>query len=309
MIKISIVTSLYKSSPYVGEFYNRCLESIKKIQVDYEFIFVNDGSPDDSANKVLEIAAFDKKVILVDLSRNFGQYPAMFAGLNYARGDYVFTIDVDLEEEPENILIFYNALTSDQSLDVVYGIVEKRSGGIIRDNLGKIFHDIMDKLTDEKIVRDLSWVRLMKIEVVKSLIKFREAETYVSGLHYLVGFKQHPLIVKKIYKGNTTYTFAKRVKSALDAVTSFSSKPLFFISIFGALISLISLSFLIILVVSKLFGSYYQLGWSSIIISIWLVGGMNLFSMGIIGIYLSKIFIQVKNRPLYIVKSITNYEI
>ena len=308
MTKISIVTSLYKSAPFVHEFYNRMLAALKQINVDYEFIFVNDGSPDDSRGKVIELTSLDKKVVLIDLSRNFGQYPAMFAGLSYSRGDYVFALDSDLEEEPENIIDFFNVIQVDSTIDIVCGVVEKRSGGIIRNYFGKLFYDFMDKFTDQNIPRDLAWMRLMRQNVVRELLRFEEAETWVNGLYNLVGFNLHLVPIKKIFKGHSSYTLKKRINIAFSAITSFTSRPLEIIGIVGGGISIIAFILLLVLVLNKIFGINYQVGWSSLIVSIWLVGGLILFSLGIIGIYLSRIFNQVKKRPLYIVKSKINYD-
>ncbi len=304
MDKISIVTSLYRSSPYVDDFYYQHLDCIKKMNVDYEFVFVDDGYPDDAAAKVEALIRKDSKVKLILLSRNFGQYAAMFAGMANAEGDYIYATDSDLEEEPQNIISMYNILMENKDIDVVYGVLKKRDGGIIRGFLGKIFFVILDSLSDVKIPRNQGWQRVMSKRYVKALLQYNEAETLPAGLMILAGFKQHPIIMDKNYKGSTSYTFRKRLRLALNSITAFSAKPLIFIGLLGISITLITFVVLILAIVRKFFVADFQIGWLSIITSIWLIGGIILASVGIIGIYLAKIFNQVKNRPLYIIKSI-----
>jgi putative glycosyltransferase len=304
MNKISLVTSLYRSSAYVDEFYHQHIASLKKMNVDYEFIFVDDGYPDDAATKVETLIKTDPNVKLILLSRNFGQYPAMFAGMANADGDFIYATDSDLEEDPSNIELMYNIMLENKDTDVVYGVLKKRDGGMIRGFFGKLFYLILDNLSDVKVPHDQAWQRVMSKRYVNALLKYNEAETLPAGLMILAGFKQHPVMMDKSYKGSTSYTFRKRLKLALNSITAFSAKPLVFIGILGISITFITFVILIIALVRKVFVADFQIGWLSIITSIWLIGGLILASVGIIGIYLAKIFNQVKNRPLYIIKSI-----
>jgi putative glycosyltransferase len=308
MNKISIVTSLYRSSDYINEFYNRTLKSIQALGVNYEFIFVNDGSPDDSEIIVSDIAAKNKHVILINLSRNFGQYAAIFAGMKHASGDYIFILDCDLEEEPENLILFYNLIVEQPKIDVVYGVVKEREGGLVKKYLGKVFYDLLDVFNEHNIPRNQAWLRLMKRKYVEQLLRFTETDTFPSGLMFITGFNQLPFSIQKKYKGSTSYSTSKRVRVAINAITSFNSKPLEYISIMGAAISLFCAILFIVMIFVKIFVIDFQAGWISLITSIWLVGGLILFSLGVIGIYISRIFNQVKNRPPFIIQSILNYE-
>lgn len=304
MNKISIVTSLYRSAPYVHDFYERHLACLKEMDVDYEFVFVDDASPDDSADKVREIIKRDNKVKLVVFSRNFGQYPAMFAGMGQAKGNIIFTSDSDLEEPAENIRLFYKRVLEQPDIDFLYAVVRKRDGGLIRNVFGSIFYRFMQWGADVYIPENMSWQIMMSKNYVNALLMYNEAETLPAGLMMLAGFKQEPFMIDKTYKGSTTYTFRKRLKLAFNSITAFSSKPLVFIGLLGIFITFVSFLAIIAAIILKAFFVDYQPGWISIILSIWFVGGLILSSLGIIGIYLAKVFNQIKNRPLYIIKSI-----
>jgi putative glycosyltransferase len=302
--KISFVTSLYRSSAYVHEFYERYLACAKKLGVDYEFVFVDDGSPDDSADKVRELVARDEHVKLVLFSRNFGQYPAMFAAIAHATGNWIFTSDADLEEAPENIYQFWEHVKDQDKYDVIYGLVTKRIGGFVKNFLGGMFFKLLKWGADADIPENMSWQILMHRDYAKVLGQYHETETLPAGLLILTGFRKHYLYIEKPYKGSTTYTFKKRMKLAVNSITAFSSKPLVYIGLFGISVTIVSFIAAAVSIVLKLFFIDYQSGWISIILSIWLVGGLILSSIGVVGIYLAKVFNQVKQRPLYVVRKI-----
>lgn len=308
MNKISIVTSLYRSAAYVDEFYERHLACLKKMNLGYEFIFVDDGYPDAAAEKVKQIVKKDNNVKLILLSRNFGQYPAMFAGMAHATGNFVFTSDSDLEEPPENITAFYDKMVQSQDLDFLYAVTSERTGGIIRGIFGGTFYRVMKWAADLEIPKNMSWQIMMTERYKDALLQYKEADTLPAGIMMLTGFKQDSMLIDKTYKGSTSYTFRKRLKLAMNSITAFSSKPLVFIGILGILITAVSFLGIIAAIIIKLFFINYQSGWISIILSIWLVGGLILSSVGVMGIYLAKIFNQVKGRPLYIIKSIITKE-
>ncbi len=304
MTKISVVTSLYKSRDYVHDFYNEYRKYLAQLGVDYEFVFVDDGSPDDSAARVKELIKMDPKVKLVVFSRNFGQYPAMFAAIANASGDLIFTSDCDLEEGPENILTFYETMKKDEEKDVLYGIVKERTGGFVKGFLGRMFFNLLRWGSDVNIPHNMSWQILMKQRYAKVLVSFKETETLPAGLMMLTGFNAGYIYIEKSYKGSTTYTFRKRIKLAFNSITAFSSKPLLSIGLLGLAITIISFTGVLVAIFLKLFVYEYQPGWISIILSIWLIGGLMLSSIGVVGIYLAKVFNQVKNRPLYIIREI-----
>ncbi len=299
---ISVVTALYQSEPYIEEFYRRHKESIAKIGVDFEFVFVSDGSPDASEAVVLRLSEQDPRVRLIVLSRNFGQHAAMFAGIAEAKGEHVYAADCDLEEAPENIIQFYATLHRDLDVDVVYGVLKKRSGGLARDVLGRIFYRILNAISSVSIPRDQAWQRVMTRRYVEALLRYAEVETLPAGLMALAGFRQIPIEIEKPFKGSSTYSFRKRLVLALNSLASFSSAPLIGICMIGIGVTIVSSLVILGIVTAKILKYDFQSGWISLISSIWCVGGMILASTGIVGIYLAKVFNQVKNRPLYIIK-------
>ena len=307
MPSVSVLTSLYHSKNYIVEFYERSLAAVRKITDDYEFVFVDDGSPDDSAAEVKKIIAKDKNVRLIELSRNFGQHKAVMAGLNHVKGDLVFVLDCDLEEKPELLNLFYERMMQDhENIDVVYGYMEKRQGKFVEKKFGKLFYRLMNRMTDMNIPEDLLMARLMKLNFVKSMIEFEETHMFINGLMHLTGYKQVGMPVVKTKKGTTSYTFFKRVTLAIDSIASFSGKPLMYISLLGLSISFISFLFIIELMIKVLFFNQYLSGWPSLIVSLWFIGGLMLSALGVVGLYISKIFVQVKSRPNYIVRRIYN---
>lgn len=304
MDTISIVTSLYNSESYINEFYRRHINVLKTLGVKYEFIFVDDGSPDGSKGKVISLIKNDHRVSLIELSRNFGQHAAMFSGLAEAHGNLICALDCDLEEAPENLKDMYQLIKSDPSIDVIYGVINQRSGGFIKKALGGFFYKIMNYLSDIEIPPNQSWQRLMTKEYVTCLLLHKEIQTLPAGLMNLTGFKQLSFPMDKPYKGNTSYTFKKRLKFAINSITAFSSKPLILICLLGIFITSISSLGVISIILTRLLGYKFQAGWLSVIASIWLIGGLLMASIGIVGIYVARIFNQVKNRPLYIIKKI-----
>lgn len=302
-MNLSIVTTLYRSAPYLKEFHTRICAAAGKVTDDFEIIFVNDGSPDNSLDNAVTLYEEDKKVRVIDLSRNFGHHKAIMTGLAHARGDLVFLLDCDLEEEPELIEQFYEEYKRSNA-DVVYGIQQKRKGGFFERITGNIFYEILDLLSTYKVPRNQITARLMTRRYVASLIEHKDREIFLVGLWVITGFKQVPLFVMKHDKGSTTYDLRRKISNLVNAITSSSSKPLVFIFYLGCMISIVSIISALYLIVRRLFFGVLLAGWPSLIVSVWLLGGLTIFCLGVIGIYLSKIFMETKQRPYTIIRKI-----
>ncbi len=300
---LSIVTTLYRSESFVKDFYWRIKKCTDKITSEYEIIFVDDGSDDRSLEIAKNIAVSDSRVIVIELSKNFGHHKAMMTGLSHAQGEMVFLLDSDLEEDPEYLPQFYQKLRESDA-DVVYGVQEKRKGGWFEKFSGWSYYKLVKYLCEVKIPRNLTTLRLMKKNYVKSLLLYNEYIVNITFLWTLTGYKQIPFIVQKHFKGSTQYTFKKKLRLFNDTIVSFSDKPLVYIFKLGLLVSLSSLLLIFYLVFQKLFYNTILSGWTSTIISIWFFGGLILFSLGLIGIYIRKILLEVKNRPNFIIKNI-----
>jgi len=301
---VSVVTSLYHSAPYVEEFYRRILAELQKVDCEYEIIFVDDGSPDRAVDVAVEIARRDPNVSVAELSRNFGHYKALMTGLELAKGELVFLIDVDLEEPPEALSLFYDKL-EECSADVVFGVQQVRRAPWYQRICGQAFYVLYNILSSEPIPRNQLKARLMKRAFVDALLRHREQLFIIEALCNLTGFKQVPFFINKSgYKGRTSYTFAKRFKLLISGITMTSSQPLILIGYLGAFILILAMLYSVFTLFEYFFGGRLVDGWTSLIISIWFIGGLTIFSLGIVAVYLSVMFQEVKHRPYSIIKKI-----
>lgn len=301
--EISVVTTLYQSAPYIREFYARSLAQVRELDLTYEFIFVNDGSPDNALDIALELQRQDSNVVVVDLSRNFGHHKAIWRGLSVCRGERVFLIDCDLEEPPE-LLAEFAAKFSEVTCDVVYGVQARRKGGLRERLFGSIFYRLFNYLADIEVPANWTIARLMSRRYVDALNQYQEESLFLGGVMSAVGFVQVPITVVKLHKGTTTYTLRRKLSAVLTAVTSFSDKPLRLVFYSGLIISIASFGFAIWFTALKLIFGTPVSGFTALAVSIWLIGGLVILFLGVIGIYISKIFTQAKNRPLTIVRQI-----
>lgn len=303
-MKLSIVATLYQSAPYINEFYQRASAAARElVQEDYEIILVNDGSPDNSLSLAVKLTELDDHVTVVDLARNFGHHKAMLAGLEQAQGERIFLIDSDLEEEPEWLIRFASALDAEEA-DVIYGVQETRKGNWFERWSGELYYTVFNYLVKINHPRNIVTARLMSRRYVNALLQFREREIVISCLWVIAGFKQCALPVKKHTSSATTYSLAKKIEHATNSITSFSETPLRLIFYIGLIIFLGALTYTGYLICLKLAYGELMDGWTSIMVSIWLLGGMIISFVGLIGIYLSKIFSETKQRPSFIVKQI-----
>lgn len=303
-MKLSIVTTLYQSSPYIIEFHERASESARRLVGDqYEIVIVNDGSPDNSLDIAVRLTETDTHVIVVDLSRNFGHHNAMMVGLEQSTGDKVFLIDSDLEEEPEWLIGFSEQMAAEEA-DVVYGVQKQRKGGWFERWSGSIFYTLFNWLSDIDHPRNVLTVRLMSRRYVNALLTHREREMVISCLWVITGFKQCSQAVKKHMTSATTYSLVKKLNHLVNAITSFSAAPLKMIFVCGVLVFCGSMVYALTLAVTRIFTSQAVDGYTSIMVSIWVLGGMIISFLGIIGIYLAKIFSETKQRPSAIIREI-----
>ncbi len=303
-VQLSIVSTLYASESTVEEFVRRVAHAASTlVGEDYEIVLVNDGSPDQSREKTLQLIERGARVKLVDLSRNFGHHQALVAGLSFSIGNYVFLLDSDLEESPEWVSEFWATLKA-KGCDAVFGVQSSRKGRVFERASGSLFYSFFNKVTKVPIPHDITTARLMTRRYVDSLLKFKESSVFLGGLFALTGYDQVSLEVVKVSSSRSTYNLSKKVQLAIDAVTSFSVTPLAFMFKAGLAIFLGALGFVGYLVTSWLFFGSSVSGWTSTLASIWFLGGLNLLFFGILGIYVSKTYLESKKRPNYIVREV-----
>lgn len=306
-MKLSVVATLYQSAAYLDEFVSRCTAAARQFADDsYEIILVNDGSPDDSLDIAIHLGEADPHLTVVDLSRNFGHHAAMLAGLEQSRGDFIFLLDSDLEEQPEWLSEFDQQMQQ-QHNDMVFGVQQTRKGGWFERVSGNLFYRLMDLLSDYDLPKNLVTARLMTRRYVDALLRHRERELSIGGLHALTGFSQSQRTISKLGGSESTYTLKRKIAILVNTITSFSNKPLVGIFYIGATIFTLASLFTGYLVLNWLLMASPPSGWTSVIASIWLLGGLIISLIGIIAIYLSKIFIESKQRPRHIVRAVHSH--
>lgn len=301
---ISVIIPIYNEEDSIGELYARLYESVIKVSQYYELIFVNDGSKDKSLFKLVELTRTDNRVFFINFSRNFGHQIAVTAGLDSCRGDCVVIIDADLQDPPELIPELYKKYK--EGFEVVYAKRAKRKGEKwFKLVTAKLFYRILEQVTTIKIPVDTGDFRLVDKKIVEYLRLMPEQNKFLRGQIAWLGFRQTYLeYVRDGRKyGQTGYPFKKMLRFALDGITSFSNKPLSLVTNVGVFVSF--LAFLSILY--TLYGHFILKttisGWASLIICTMFFGGIQLISIGIIGLYISRINKNVINRPLYIVEN------
>jgi putative glycosyltransferase len=303
-MKLSIVTTLYKSSPFIEDFVSRVLAASAKITDNVELVIVDDGSPDDALDKILKLKQTHKNIKVIRLSRNFGHHEAILTGLQHADGDYTFLMDCDLEEAPEDLARFFDKLNEGADVDVVYGVQKQRDKGAVDTFLGGIYYRLFNLFSDISIPRNLTTTRLMTHDYVDALLEHDEVDVLLAGLWANTGFNQAAIEVEKRFKGNSTYNLSRQLNIVVRSVTSFSAKPLVYIFYLGLLISLMAFVAILWFIYRKIFHHVGVGGWTSLFVSIWFIGGLLTLSIGVVGIYIERIFRQVKQRPRTIIKKI-----
>ena len=303
-MKLSIVTTLYYSEPFLNEFHQRITASAQKITSDYELIYVNDGSPDQALAVVQEQQKNDSKVVVVDLSRNFGHHPAGMVGLDQSTGDHVFLIDCDLEEAPELLETFWKKYVDDK-IDVLYGVQKSRKGKWFERQSGSLFYSLFNALSATKIPNNVLTVRLMSRRFVDALNSYQEKNLFLGGLMSHAGFEQQSLEVDKLSRQERSYTLAKQLSLFAISIISFSSKPLEFILYLGILLIALSCFTAVLFLGNMLFSFMSEVSdLQLILLALSFLSGTIISCTGVLGLYLAKIYEEVKQRPRAIIKKV-----
>lgn len=302
---ISIVTTMYRSRPFLERFLAECLQALAEMEcADFEIVLVNDGSPDDSLAYAVARRTDISQLVVVDLSRNFGHHYAVQAGLNHARGDLIFLIDCDLEVSPLTLLEFKQKLDASGS-DLVYGYQAARKGGFFEKAGGGFFYKAFNFLSDIKIPENVATERIMTRRYVQALLQLGDRNLFLGGMMSWTGFQQLGLPLKKKQReGRSSYTLLGRIHLMVNAVSSFSAQPLVWMFNVGLTITTLSFLYVFYLVLRKILFDDALLGFTSMVALTTLSLGIMTTGLGVIGIYLGKVFTQVQNRPTYIVKDV-----
>jgi glycosyltransferase involved in cell wall biosynthesis len=302
MIDLSIVIPSYNEEKNIDLLYSRLKDILPTVTDKYEIIFVNDGSKDNTLNKIKSLCDRDMKVKLIDFSRNFGHEMANTAGLNYACGNAVIIMDADLQDPPELIKDMYSKYL--QGYDLVYAKRnERRKETLIKKTTSKLFYRFLRYFSDIEIPLDTGDYRLMSRRVVDEFNKLKEHNRFFRGLTHWVGFNVTYVEFDRLARnaGETNYNFTKLIKLAIDAVLSFSYKPLRIFNVIGFTMALFSFISMIYWVILKITTGNPVAGWTSLVTIILLCSGVIMMQISIIGEYLARVYEEVKNRPLFII--------
>ena len=301
---ISIIVPCYNEMEAIPHFYREIIKVSKKLKnYEFEYIFVNDGSKDNTKEVLKRLHNKDKKVKYIEFSRNFGKEAAMLAGLEYSKGNLVAIMDADLQDPPSLLpeMVSYIEKGYDS---VATRRVTRKGEPVIRSFFARMFYKIINKMSKIEMVDGARDYRLMTRQMVNSLISIKEYNRYSKGLFSFVGFNTKWIEYENINRvaGETKWSFFKLFLYAIEGIVAFSTLPLTLSAIFGVIFCLISLCMIIFIIVRTLIWGDPVSGWPSLVCIMFMIGGVQLFSTGIIGIYLSKTYLETKNRPIYIVK-------
>ncbi len=310
-MKLSLIVPCYNEQENVKAFQSAVMQAFNGCGYDYEIIFVDDGSRDETMLHLREIYyAQETPVKVVSFSRNFGKEAGIYAGLEHASGDYISLIDADLQQRPEIVRDMVQILDSKPEYDVVAAYQDRRAEGKVLSFFKKGFYSLSNMMSDVKLKEDASDFRTFRRCVAESILQMSEYHRFSKGIFAWVGFNTCyiPYIAEKRAAGKTKWSFPKLFNYAIDGIIGYSTKPLRFATFTGMTSALTSFIYLLVVVLQKLIAGIDIPGYATIIVLILFLGGMQLFCIGIIGEYVGRTFEQSKNRPIYIAKEVLNYE-
>lgn len=305
MEKISIIVPCYNEEEAMPLFYDEICKTASTFdKVDFEFIFVNDGSRDKTLDVARDLAKKDKRVRYISFSRNFGKEAAMLAGLEYSVGDYVAIMDADLQDPPSMLHEMYDGIKNGGYDCVATRRVSRKGEPPIRSFFAKCYYKLINKISSTEIVDGARDYRLMSRQMVNSILSLKEYNRFSKGIFSWVGYNTKWLEYKNVERvaGTTKWSFWKLFKYSLESIFAFSTVPLAISSIIGLMFFLISMIMVVFIIVRTLTFGDPVAGWPSLVCIIFFISGVQLFCVGIIGQYLSKMYLEIKNRPVYIVK-------
>ena len=306
--RISVVSPVYGCGETIIELYLRIKNTLEAEDLSFELLLIDDSSPDGSWSAIEELAARDERIKAILLSRNFGQHNAISAGLKHVRGEWVVVMDCDLQDQPEEIIKLYNK--TKEGFDIVLGKRQERKDNLIKKILSKIFYRALSYLTKTQQDSSIGNFGIYKRSVIEAVCGLGDQQRFFPTLVQWVGFKQTAINIMHSRRtiGKTSYSFHKTLNLALDVMIAFSDRPLRLIIKLGAYVSLLSVLYTIVILIRYLAGDIIVLGYTSLIISVWFFSGIIILILGIVGLYIGKIYEKVKDRPQYIIKNRLNLD-
>jgi len=305
MDKISIIVPCYNEEEAMPIFYQEIIKVANEMKkVEFEYIFVNDGSKDNSLEILKDLSKKDKDVRFIAFSRNFGKEAGMLAGLEAARGDYIAIMDVDLQDPPYLIKEMYDTLKNEDYDCVATRRVSREGEPPIRSFFARCYYKLINKISNTEIVDGARDFRLMSRQMVDSILEVKEYNRFSKGIFSWVGYNTKWLEYKNVERvaGTTKWSFWKLFLYSLESIIAFSTVPLSIAAILGILFCLVAFIMIVVIITKTLTVGDPVAGWPSLVCIIFFVSGVQLFCLGVMGQYLAKTYLEVKNRPIYIVK-------
>lgn len=303
--ELSVVIPVYNEAENIPVLYGRLIAVLEDANINFEIVFVDDGSGDESVRRLNELGASDKRVVVIELARNFGHQVAITAGLDFARGQAIAVMDADLQDPPEVLPKFIAKWR--EGHDVVYAIREHRKEGWLKKASYKAFYRVLRRVSNVEIPLDAGDFCVMDRRVVDLLKNMPERNRFVRGIRSWVGHNQVGLPFERHarYAGTSKYTVGRLILLALDGLISFSYVPLRFITALGLSVSFLSLFLAVFFFVKKLLYGLSPPGYASVIVSIFFLAGIQLITLGVIGEYVGRIFEEAKRRPMYVLRRVS----
>ncbi len=306
-LHISVITPVYKCKNSLDELYERLNTTLYKINHNFEIIMIDDSSPDDAWEKILHLSQKDKKVKGIKLSKNFGQHSAITAGLNYAKGKWIVVMDCDLQDKPEEISKLYNKAI--EGYDIVLGKRHQRKDNLMTRFLSKLFYKTLSYFTSNDFDERIAQFGIFSNKVLETLKQFEEQNRAFALIMFLniVGFKKTEIDIEHLERkeGKSSYSLSKKVNMAINLIVSHSNKPLILSIKIGFLISLFSFTYGFWLIIKYFIWGINIQGWTSVMVSVYFIGGLLFANIGLVGFYISKVFDETKKRPIYIIEETT----
>ncbi len=307
-MKLSLVVPCYNEQDNVEKFYEETVSAFLGRGFDYEFVFVNDGSRDKTLERLKKLynEKQESNITVVSFSRNFGKEAAIYAGIKNSTGDYISLIDADLQQRPEVVLEMVDILDNEQEYDCVAAYQAERKEGKAMSGAKTMFYKVINKLSEIELRADASDFRTFTRGVADAIMEMGEYHRFSKGIFSWIGFntKFIPYEVQERNAGESKWGFRKLMRYALEGISAFSTKPLKLSTYIGMFMSFAAIVYLVVVIIQRLFFNVAVSGYATIVALILLLGGVQLFCIGIIGSYLAKTYIQSKNRPIYIAREI-----
>ncbi len=306
--KISLVVPVYYEQECIFQFIKETTAVLEALPLEYEIVFIDDGSQDNTVELIKEKAAENPAIKLIELSYNHGKQGAVTAGIYHATGDYLLYMDPDLQDPPKEIPRFVSEI--EKGYDLVFGIREEKMDSWLNRLFSKIFWGTLNKFTGLQIPKGLAVMRIFNRKFANKFNLYGEHNRFIEGIFMHIGMKRSQITIeqRERFAGTSKFNFSRKMALAFNAILDFSQLPLLFVVRFGFILSLLGFFALLAIVFAKLFVMEFQAGWVSLISAIILGTGLQIFFMGIVAVYIGKIYKESKPRPLFSVKEFTNIE-